>query len=238
MKTIAMFSGPRNISTTMMRAFENRADTAVVDEPFYACYLKASGAPHPMRDDVLRAQPNEWSAVVHALKQPPAGGEPIFFQKHIAFHFAGGAPLDWIDDACVFHLIRDPRAMVASYANKYEDVAPVIDSYRMQRLIDERAGGACPVVDARDVLMDPEGVLRALCAALGVDFINDMLAWPAGRRDTDGVWAPHWYDAVEASTGFKPYMEKTLRLTPAQEDVAAQCRDDYEFFHNRRIVVP
>ncbi len=236
MSTIAMFSGPRNISTTVMRAFENRADTAVLDEPFYACYLIESGAPHPMRDEILRAQPHRWTDVVDALTAPAPGGEPIRFQKHIAFHFAGGAPLDWLKGARIFHLIRDPRAMVASYANKYDDLAPIIDSYRMQRIIDERAGGACPVVDARDILLNPDAMLQKLCAALDIEFDDAMLSWPAGKRDTDGVWADHWYDAVASSTGFKPYKEQLLDLTPAQEDVAAKCMADYDFFHNRRII--
>lgn len=236
MTVIAMFSGPRNISTTMMRAFENRPDTAVFDEPFYACYLKDSGAAHPMREDILAAQSADWSAIAASLREAEPTGERIQFQKNIAFHFAGGAPLDWIDGARVFHLIRDPRAMVASYAKKYADVSPIVDSYLMQRAIDERAGGDCPVVDAADTLRNPEGVLRALCNALGVGFDSAMLSWPAGPRDSDGVWAPHWYDAVWASTGFKPYVEKPIDLSPALEDAAAACMADYEFFHRRRLI--
>ncbi len=235
MTVIAMFSGPRNISTTMMRAFENRPDTVVFDEPFYACYLKESGAPHPMRDDILAARPGDWSHVARQLRAAAPRGRGIQFQKNIAFHFAGDAPLDWLDGATVFHLIRDPRAMVASYAKKYADVTPIIDSYRVQRAVDARAGGDCPVIDAADILKDPEGVLRALCAALDIAFDPAMLSWPAGPRDSDGVWAPHWYDAVWASTGFKPYEEKAINLPPALEEAAAACMDDYHFFYSRRI---
>ncbi len=235
MTTIAMFSGPRNISTTMMRAFENHPDTAVVDEPFYACYLKESGAPHPMRDEVLAAQSSDWSVVAEELRVTAAADDGIQFQKNIAFHFSGDAPLDWLDGARVFHLIRNPRAMVASYARKYDDVAPIIDSYRMQRVIDDRAGGACPVIDADDVLKNPEGMLRSLCSALGIPFDRTMLSWPEGPRASDGVWGPHWYDAVWASTGFNAYEEKALDLSPALEKAAAACMDDYEFFHSRRL---
>ena len=232
--TIAMFSGPRNISTTMMRAFENRLDTVVFDEPFYACYLKESGAPHPMRDEVLAAQSSDWDVVAKEL-HAAATNRGIQFQKNIAFHFAGDAPLDWIDGARVFHLIRNPRAMVASYAKKYDDVAPIIDSYRMQRVIDDRAGGDCPVIDADDVLKNPDGMLRALCDTLGIPFDRAMLSWPAGPRDSDGVWAPHWYDAVWGSTGFNAYEEKPFDLSPSLEDAAAACMGDYEFFHSRRL---
>lgn len=232
---IAMLSGPRNISTTMMRAFENRPDTAVFDEPFYASYLKESGAPHPMREEILDAQPNDWAGVIDHLSAPLPGGEKISFQKHIAFHFAGAAPLDWLNNVRVFHLIRDPRAMVASYAKKYDDVAPIADSYRMQRKIDETIGGDCPVVDAHDILTNPQGVLRDLCAALDIEFAPDMLSWPAGPRDSDGVWASHWYDAVWASTGFNPPEEKPVLLSEKLEAAAQACREDYEFFHSRRI---
>ena len=105
----------------------------------------------------------------------------------------------------------------------------------MQRVIDDRAGGDCPVIDADDVLKNPDGMLRALCDTLGIPFDRAMLSWPAGPRDSDGVWAPHWYDAVWASTGFNAYEEKPFDLSPALEDAAAACMDDYEFFHSRRL---
>ncbi len=235
---IAMFSGPRNISTTLMRSFENRPDTVVFDEPFYACYLKESGAPHPMRDAVLAAQPVEWAKVIKQLEAPPPQGASISFQKHIAFHFTGDAPLDWVKGARIFILIRDPRAMVASYKNKYDDVAPIMDSFGIQRRIYNEClarGAPCPIVDARDILQQPKAMLRALCKELDIAFTDEMLAWPAGRRAADGVWAPHWYDAVEASTGFRPYRESDIALPPDLEAVAEACRSNYEFFHKRRL---
>lgn len=231
---ITMFSGPRNISTTMMRAFENRPDTIVHDEPFYAAFLNETGAQHPMRDDILAAQPHDWAAVEAALAAPPPSGEPVSFEKHIAFHFAHAPSLDWLDKARVFHLIRDPRAMVASYANKHSDVGPIAQSYEMQRRIDDRLGG-CPVVDARDVLSDPPGMLRALCAALGIEFSDAMLSWPAGARESDGVWGSHWYDAVVASTGFKAPDDKAVSLSDDLERVAEKCAEDYAYFHARRL---
>lgn len=233
-----MFSGPRNISTTMMRSFENRPDTAVFDEPFYAWYLKESGAPHPMRAETLAAQPSAWNDVVDWLAAPLPGGATISFQKHIAFHFADAPPLDWLDGARVMMLIRDPAAMVASYKNKYDDVAPIIDSFKIQRRIYEalaERGAPCPIVDARDVLTDPAGMLRALCAALGIPYSDSMLSWPAGPRDSDGAWGPHWYDAVIASTGFNLYRERTIELPPPLRDIADACRDDYAFFHELRL---
>lgn len=230
---IAMLSGPRNISTTMMRSFENRADTVVRDEPFYACYLKASGAAHPMRAEILAAQASEWREVAAELVKFESDTADYLFEKHIAFHFSAAPSLDLLDGARLFHLIRDPRAMVASYNNKFADVAPIIDSYRLQRKIYE----ACPapIIDAADVLKAPERMLQTLCTSLDIPFSPSMLSWPAGPRDSDGVWAPHWYDAVWASTGFKPYAPKTIELSPALEEIAGACAEDYDFFHSRRL---
>lgn len=229
---IAMFSGPRNISTTMMRSFESRPDTEVRDEPFYGWYLKTSGANHPMRAEILASMPTNWADVIEDLSSP-ADGPAYLFEKHIAFHFAGVSDFGWLEGAKIFHLIRDPRAMVASYKNKYDDVRPIIDSYRVQRRLYEQS--PAPVVDAADVLKAPDAMLRALCAALDMPFMEDMLSWESGPRASDGVWADHWYDAVRASTGFKPYEERELTLSPELEEVATACAEDYAFFHERRL---
>ena len=228
---IAMLSGPRNISTTVMRSFENRADTIVADEPFYACYLNASGAQHPLRTETLATQSSDWGKVETELNA--RRGAAYSFEKHISFHFAHAPNLDWLSHARVFHLIRDPRAMVASYKNKLNDVSPILDSYRIQRQLYEKI--PAPIVDATDILRAPETMLRALCDALEIPFSEDMLSWPEGPRDSDGAWAPHWYDAVNSSTGFKPYNAHKLHLPPDLEHIAAGCADDYDFFHRRRL---
>ncbi|WP_375203113.1 sulfotransferase-like domain-containing protein [Hyphococcus sp.] len=230
---IAMLSGPRNISTTMMRSFENRDDCVVADEPFYACYLKASGANHPLREETLAAQSSDWKTVAAQLNARE--GAAYSFEKHISFHFAFAPDFDWLQGARIFHLIRDPRAMVASYKNKLDNVTPIIDSYRIQRRLYEQK--PAPVIDAADVLRAPAATLRALCTALGMPFSEKMLSWPAGPRDSDGAWAPHWYDAVNASTGFKPYKAHELRLSRDLEDIARACKSDYDFFHSRTLVI-
>lgn len=232
---IAMFSGPRNISTTMMRAFENRPDTNVWDEPFYACYLKESGAQHPMREEILAAMSSDREVVSEKLQTSNSEDASVSFEKHIAFHFSKNDDFSWLNAARVFHLIRDPRAMVASYQNKYADVAPIIESLRIQRRLYESA--PAPVLDAEDVLKNPEGMLRALCDTLNIPFTDRMLHWPAGPRASDGVWAPHWYDAVLASTEFKPWREKRIDLSEDMERVAEACRPDYDFFHSVRLRV-
>lgn len=221
-----------------MRAFENRNDTIVHDEPFYACYLKNSGAQHPMRDEVLNTQPSDWAVVEKSLSAPLPDGIDISFEKHIAFHFAENAPLHWVRETRVLQLIRDPRAMVASYKKKYGDISPIIKSFDVQRRVyDDCAarGVPCPIIDSKDILQNPEPMLRALCDALCIPFSEKMLSWPAGPRSSDGVWAPHWYDAVLKSTGFLPYREQKIELPDELEDAAALCEPGYQFLHKRRL---
>jgi hypothetical protein len=235
---IAMWSGPRNISTTMMRAFENRPDTVVVDEPFYGCYLEATDADHPYRAETLAAMATNWREVVASFDVPLPAGKTILFEKHIAYHYPDDEPLDWLAAHRTFLLIRDPRRMVASYSKKSGDVAPIVDSYRVARRIHAFLAARdmeCPIVDAADVLRDPAAMLKVLCAALDIPFTDKMLAWPAGPRASDGPWAPHWYDAVNASTGFKPFVEGPAALAPELEEAAGACIGDYRFLHERRL---
>ncbi|MDO8297336.1 MAG: hypothetical protein Q7T19_12960 [Caulobacter sp.] len=205
---IAMWSGPRNISTAMMRAFENRPDTAVSDEPFYAAYLAETGLDHPMREEVLAGQPTDWRAVAQALAGETPGGARVWYQKHMTHHMLEGFGLDWAGACRSAFLIRAPEAVLASYTVKRGEVTLDDIGLVQQRALFEREadrlGAAPPVIEGRDVLADPRGTLGKLCAALDIPFDEAMLAWPAGRRDSDGVWAPAWYDAVEASTGFGP----------------------------------
>jgi len=237
---IAMWSGPRNISTAMMRGFENRPDCAVVDEPFYAAYLAATGIDHPMREQVLASQPTDWRVVADCLTGDAPGGAPIFYQKHMTHHMLPGFGLDW-SAACVnVFLIRDPAAVLASYAQKRAEVTlEDIGVTRQRELFEreaDRLGHAPVVVEGADVLADPRGTLGALCAALGIPFRSEMLAWPAGRRDSDGVWAPAWYQAVEASTGFaapehraRPVLDDRLRA------LADLARPHYEVLARHRL---
>ncbi|MCR9256328.1 MAG: HAD family hydrolase [Alphaproteobacteria bacterium] len=201
-----MWSGPRNLSTAMMRSFGARADTAVVDEPFYAAYLATTGIAHPMREAVIAAGETDWGRVA-ASCAAPQGDPPIRYEKHMTVHMVDGAPLDWMDGAKIAFLIRHPAAVAASYAAKRE--APTSDdigSLRQAELYDWVADryGPAPVVDAADIRRDPATVLSRLCRALGIPFDPAMLSWEAGPQETDGVWASHWYGAVNRSTGFAP----------------------------------
>jgi hypothetical protein len=211
---VAMWSGPRNISTAMMRSFGARADAVVVDEPLYAYYLVRTGLAHPGRDDVLASQPHRWQDVVDALLRP-LPGVAVHYQKHMTHHLLPEVGRDWLERVSNAFLIRDPAAVVASYARVREDPTLADLGFAQQVEIFRRFGG--PVVDAADVLRDPAATLRALCAALGIPYVETMTSWPPGRRPTDGVWAPHWYAAVERSTGFAPY-------DPSPPDVPSRLR--------------
>lgn len=231
---ICMWSGPRNISTAMMRAFENRPDCAVSDEPFYAAYLAETGLDHPMRNEVLTSQPTDWRAVATALAGPAPGGAAVWYQKHMTHHMLDGFGLDWADGAVNAFLIRDPARVLASYVVKRGEVTLADIGVERQRDLFEREadrlGAPPPVVEGRDVLADPAGTLGRLCAALGIAFDPAMLAWPAGPRDSDGVWAPAWYDAVERSTGFGPPPDETAPpvLSDDLRRIADAARPHYE----------
>jgi hypothetical protein len=230
---IAMWSGPRNISTAMMRSFENREDCAVSDEPFYAAYLGQTGLNHPMQPEVLASQPNDWRDVVTALLGPVPKNRPIWYQKHMTHHMLPDFGRDWIGRMRNAFLIRAPEEVLASYTQKREEVTLADIGFVQQRELFEqeadRLGHAPPVVEGRDVLADPRGTLTKLCNALGIPFSEKMLAWPAGRRESDGVWAPAWYDAVEKSTGFAAPQDKARPvLSDGLKRVADEARPHYE----------
>jgi len=229
---IAMWSGPRNISTAMMRSFENRPDTAVVDEPFYAVYLQETGALHPMRDEVLASQPRDWRAVVEGLLGPVPEGRPVFYQKHMTHHMLQSIGREWTLNLRNAFLIRAPEDVLLSYAQVRGTPIPEEIGVPQQRELFEREadrlGHAPPVIDGADVLRDPGRVLSLACAALGIAFVPEMLSWPAGPRATDGVWAPAWYGAVEKSTGFSAPREGRVELTDELKRVADAVRGDYE----------
>jgi hypothetical protein len=235
---IAMWSGPRNISTAMMRSFENRPDTAVIDEPFYAAFLKATGIDHPMREESMASQSSDPCVVVEQILGPVPDGRPIWYQKHMTHHMVAGFPRDWIVKMRNAFLIRGPEDVLVSYVQKREDVMLDDIGFVSQReLFDresDRLGHAPPVVHGEDVLADPRATLSALCAALDIPFSEAMLAWPAGKRATDGAWAPVWYASVERSTGFGPPRTPATReqLPLHLQRIADAARPHYERWRN------
>jgi len=236
---VAMWSGPRNISTAMMRAWENRGDCVVSDEPLYAAYLATTGIDHPMRDAVIAAGDADWRSVVHLLTGPVPNGKPIWYQKHMAHHLLPGMDRAWIGQLANVLLIRDPREVVASYLKARATVTPEdIGLPQQAELFDmlDAKGTPPPIVDAGDFLRAPEAHLRALCDLLGIGFTDRMLRWPPGPRATDGAWAPHWYSRVWESTGFEPQSaSQAIRLPSAGARVANACMPHYRRLHAQRI---
>jgi Sulfotransferase domain len=234
---LAVWSGPRSISTALMRSWENRGDTTVVDEPLYAHYLLATGLDHPGRDEVIAAGDTDWRRVVDALVGPVPGGARVFYQKHMAHHLLPGMDRGWVARLTNVLLIRDPREVVASYVRSRATVTVEDTGLPQQvRLHGElaAAGQAPPVLDAADVLRRPEAHLRALCDHAGVDFTPRMLAWPPGPRDSDGVWGRHWYEAVWRSTGFAEHRPRQVRLTGPAAAVAEECLPLHRRLHEAR----
>jgi hypothetical protein len=228
-----MWSGPRNLSTAMMRSWGNRADVAEVwDEPFYAAYLALSGKDHPLRAEVLAAQPQDWRVMANACAMAPVAEGRLLYQKHMTHHMLPEIDRAWIFGLTNVFLIRAPERVVASYAARREQVAlediGFLQQAELFELVAERTGRTPPVIDAERVRADPEGVLRRLTQAIGIGFDPAMLAWPAGPRPSDGVWAPHWYASVNASTGFAPPDPPPPPLTGAMAEIAAAARPAYE----------
>jgi hypothetical protein len=235
-----MWSGPRNISTAMMRAWENRSDTVVVDEPLYAAYLARTGVDHPVREEVIASQSTDPDAVIAGLSGPLPPGCRVHYAKHMAHHVFRDMDLSWTLGVRNVLLIRDPAEVVASYVRARESCEPDDIGLPQQgwllELWDAR-GADVPIVDAGEFLRAPEAHLRWLCDWLGIPFTDRMLSWPAGPRDSDGVWAPHWYAAVWRSTGFEPWRPREISLSAHDAAVAEACRPIYDDLYARRVRV-
>ena len=235
---IAMWSGPRNISTAMMRAFGNRADTVVVDEPLYAAYLLRTGIEHPGREQVIASQPTDVEVAIAGLSGPLPAGRSVHYAKHMAHHVPRGMDLRWTLGFRNVALIRDPAQVVASYVRAREACEPedigLPQQRRLMRLWDGH-GLDVPVIDAGEFLRAPEPHLRWLCGWAGIPFTERMLSWPAGPRESDGVWAPYWYATVERSTGFAPWRPREIDLCEHDAAVAAACQPAYEELYARRV---
>ncbi|HSH37586.1 MAG TPA: hypothetical protein VK993_02270 [Chthoniobacterales bacterium] len=223
----------------MMRSWGNRSDTAVVDEPFYAHYLKASGADHPGADEVIATGQTDWRKVVHELTTGAPDGKPIFYQKQMTHHLLPHISRDWLRAVTNCFLIRDPRDVIASYSKKnhepsVEDVG-FVQQAEIFDFVREETGRIPPVIDADDVLENPRRILTLLCEAVGVEFSEAMLSWPVGLRPTDGIWAKHWYSEVATSTCFRTPHTSREEVPPRLQSVHDACRDIYERLGEHRL---
>lgn len=236
---IAMWSGPRNISTAMMRSWENRDDCAVIDEPFYAHYLQETGADHPGRDEVIEKDEPDEARVLERILGPAPVNSAIYYQKHMAHHLLPCMDRSWMDAFSHAFLIRNPRDMMTSLQVRIGEFTAEETGLPQQleifEAICERDGRTPPVVDSKDVLTDPRRVVELLTEALGVEFQESMLSWEAGERESDGVWAHHWYDRVWESTGFAPYQPKAEEVPMELEDVLHTIQPIYDRLYSERL---
>jgi len=236
---VAMWSGPRNISTAMMRSWGNRPDTAVCDEPLYAHYLQHTGFDHPGAAEVIARHEPDWRAAVAGLVGEVPGGKPIYYQKHMAHHLLPHIDRDWFGPLTHAFLIREPREMITSLAKILPEPTAEATGLPQQAEIfawvRARTGRTPPVIDARDVLDDPRRTLTLLCEGLGVPFTEAMLSWPPGPRATDGVWARHWYGGVEKTTAFQPYAPKPEPLPAHLRGLLDTCQAYYDALYAERL---
>ena len=242
MTRIAMWSGPRNISTGLMRAWENRPDTFVWDEPFYAYYLRKTGRQHPGADEIIDHNESDWQKVVDRLLGDIPQGNAIFYLKQMTHHLLPEIDREWIGTMTNCFLIRDPREMLTSYLNieqlpepKLEDIG-LPQQWEIFERVRNITGEVPPVLDSKDVLNHPRSMLEGLCARIGVDFFEEMLTWPAGSRETDGIWAKYWYAGVEKSTGFQPYLSKPDQIPDHLQELLQRCLEIYRRLYEYRML--
>lgn len=236
---IAMWSGPRTISTAMMRAWENRDDCAVWDEPLYGYYLDTTGIPHPGATEVITDQGTDANAIIARCVGDVPGDKSIFYQKHMTLHLLPELDRAWLSSLVNCFLIREPEAVIASYAAvrsdaTLEDIGFIQQTELFHHV--RRLSGEIPlVIDSREFLLDPKAMLEAICTKLGIEFVPTMLSWRKGARDSDGVWAKHWYDSVLNSTGFAIYHEKDYQLTAKDRKISLQARPYFEELYQYRL---
>jgi hypothetical protein len=232
---IAMWSGPRNLSTALMRSFSSRGDTAVLDEPFYAHYLKQTGIAHPGRDEVIAAYETDWKKVMKFITGPIPGGKSIWYQKQMAHHMLPGIDSErLLESGALVHafLIREPAEVIGSYVKVHAEMTIAETGLPYQADLFSRVrkitGKIPPVMDAKDLLIDPKRTLSRFCAAMGIEFTDRMLDWPGGPHVEDGNWGPYWYEAVYRSTGFEPYAPKEVSAPARYHGMLAQARVLYD----------
>lgn len=235
---ISMWSGPRNISTAMMRSFGSRPGCDAVDEPFYAYYLTKTGLHHPMYREVIASQPTDWRVVTENLNAPLASAS-ILYIKHMTHHMTPVVDLGSFRYHRNCFLIRDPKRVIASYAAKWDQISTADIGIKRQleifRTLEELTGQTPVVIEAEDILKQPETMLRKLCSALEIPWEKEMLSWQKGRHPEDGVWAAHWYASVEETTGFAPYEEREVELKPGLMDLLAEQMPFYDALRAHKI---
>jgi len=235
---IAMWSGPRNISTAMMRSFENRSDTWVTDEPFYAYFLKKTGYQHPGRDDIIQSQNSNWEEITNWLISDIPGNKSVWYQKHMAHHLLDGDDIRWIKALKNCFLIRHPKDVILSFTNKFILTDTKQLGYPQQKKLWDWLSGEADfnplIIEAQEITKNPKEELRKLCENLNIEFYDSMLLWEKGKRDSDGIWAKYWYESVEKSTEFLPLSQSEQDIPYQWKTIYKECLNIYEYFLTKK----
>ena len=227
--TIAMWSGPRNLSTALMRSFGNRKDiSSVLDEPFYASYLISTNKDHPFKEDVIASQLSDINEVKVLCQKSITG---ISYQKHMTQHILDN-DYKWIDSLCNCFLIRNPESVVKSFMKSW-DKGEFIDigfkqQYDIFDYVCKNINNHPPVIDADLLRQNPEKVLKSFCRKVKIPWDIRMLEWEPGLKKYDGVWAKHWYSSVMNSSSFKPIDKKEIFLNENEKKIVKKAMPIYE----------
>ena len=236
-----MWSGPRNISTALMRSFENRNDTYVIDEPFYAYYLKKTKKKHPLSKDIIKKYPNKEKDIIKMITNAPKNNKDIFYQKHMTHHILEKTSLKWISEGVNCFLIRDPAEVINSYIKKNKLYSVSEIGFPNQLKIFEKAyelDKNTIVINAKDLMNNPKNIIYNLCKKLKISYDKKMLKWPKGIRNTDGIWSKVWYENVINSTGFKKgkkTSDQKIIIPTAYKKIHEECLEIYNYINKFKI---
>ncbi len=235
---IAMWSGPRNISTALMRSFENRDDTFVTDEPLYGYYLKQTKIDHPMKNEIINSSDTNWKSISKFLTGDIPKNKSIWYQKHMAQHNIFISDMSWICELNNCFLIRNPKDVIKSYIKKLQlnssHQLGFLQQFNLFNFLEEK-GCDIIIIDSIDLLINPQNILKLLCNRLNIPFTNKMLNWPKGIRSSDGIWGKHWYNNVINTTGFKSYIDNNQKLPKKYHNIYHECIDYYQYLYEKRI---
>jgi len=234
-----MWSGPRNISTALMRSFGNRPDTYISDEPFYAYYLHRTNENHPAKEKIISTGQTNWNLVVQKLVGDIPNNKNIWYQKHMAHHNFPENNLDWIKEMENIILIRNPKDVIFSYIKKYKLKNSFQLGYTQQmqlyNILQDYNKCEPIIIDSEDLLENPKKILKKLCKKCNIPFYSKMLSWPKGTRETDGVWGEYWYKKVQNTTHFLPPIENNKSIPVKYEKIFLDCMQYYKKLYKQRM---
>tara|TARA_B110000003_G_C16457141_1_gene460299 strand:- start:6 stop:722 length:717 start_codon:yes stop_codon:yes gene_type:complete len=227
---IACWSGPRNISTALMRSWSSREDVFVSDEPFYAYYLKEKKLKHPMYKEIIQYYHNTYEDIVASLISEIPNGKEQWYQKHMAHHLLDLNNIDWIQNFENCILIRHPKHVINSYVKKntlnHVNELGYPQQYKIMKYL-KSIDKKFIVIDSNILLSNPKKILSQWCSSIDLKFDNSMLRWDKGDHPQDGIWWRHWYDNVILTTHFKKFSSNKSNLDKKYQSIYEEALDYY-----------